>query len=121
MQVKLRNDRSGEIKMIGVGWSWMLFLFSGFLGVPLFLRRLYVWGGVMLALWVVNIIAPTLMAEDEATVFNLLLMMIFLGLSIFFGLKGNELTAKNLLEQGWEWVEPDAEITAFAKAKWQLA
>ena len=35
MKIAMKNPKSGEIKEITVGWSWMLFLFSGCLGIPL--------------------------------------------------------------------------------------
>jgi hypothetical protein len=51
MRVMLKNEKSGELKEVKVGWSWVLFLFSGFLGIPLFLRRLNGLGLVFLVLW----------------------------------------------------------------------
>src|SRR5271166_2304224 len=53
--VILRNKSSGETKTIKVGFSWILFLFAACLGIPLFLRRLHVWGAVFLALWIVDV------------------------------------------------------------------
>ena len=46
MKVQLKNTTTGEVVQIKVGWSWTLFFFSPFLGIPLFLRKLHVWGGV---------------------------------------------------------------------------
>ena len=65
VNVILINQRSGEHKYVKVGFSWALLLFSGFLGIPLFVRRLYVWGGVFLALWVLYIFGPRLLAAQS--------------------------------------------------------
>jgi hypothetical protein len=40
IKVTMKNPKTGESKEIKVGWSWILFLFSCFLGLPLFLRKL---------------------------------------------------------------------------------
>lgn len=42
------------------------------------------------------------------------------GLNIFIAIKGNELTAKNYLELGWEFTEPDSDMVRMAKGKWGL-
>lgn len=121
MYVDLQNSRSGEMKRIKVGFSWVLLFFSGFLGLPLFLRRLYVWGGVFLALWIVNFIGPSIAGADEdAVMIQVVMFLIMLGLSIWLAIKGNEMTAKNLLEQGWEFSESDSDATKFAKHRWGL-
>lgn len=117
--VGLKNPRTGEIKRIKVGFSWTLFLFSSFLGLPLFLRRLYVWGAVFLCLWVINFAAGML---DAATAIaaQAVLFFIFAGLQIWLGVKGNEMTAKAHLENGWTFADPDSEFTKLAKMRWGL-
>jgi Na+-driven multidrug efflux pump len=120
--VKVRNEHSGEIKSVKVGFSWTLLFLSALLGIPLFLRRLYVWGGVMLALWIVNLVGPEMMPDDDAQLgLSMLMTLVFLGFGIFFGIKGNELTVKNYLEHGWEWSDPEDQDTAYAREKWALA
>ena len=99
--VAFKNSKTGEVKSLKVGWSWVLFLFSSFLGLPLFLRKLHVWGAFFLALWIVNIVVPAMASSpEEAQIASLSISLIFLGLAIFMGIKGNELTAKNYLENG---------------------
>jgi hypothetical protein len=66
MSILLRNRSSGETKEVKIGFSWILFLFAGCLGVPLFLRRLYVWGGVFLALWIVYAVVPAMLPQEDA-------------------------------------------------------
>ncbi len=121
MGIMMKNPKTGEAKAVKVGWSWILFLFSGFLGIPLFLRKLYIWGGVFLVLWVVNLLAPSIAGDQqEALGLKIGLSIIFIGLQIYMGIKGNEMTAKNYLENGWEFTEPDSEVTKMAKAKWGI-
>ena len=36
------------------------------------------------------------------------------------GAKGNELTAKNYLELGWGFSDPESETTRHAKTKWGI-
>lgn len=121
MKIPMKNPKTGEIKEVKLGWSWTLFLFSSLFGLPLFLRRLYIWGGIFLALWVVNLIAPRLMGPEEAMFFVSFLFFVFMGLQIFLGVKGNEMTAKNYLEHDWAFVEPDSEITKLAKMRWGIS
>jgi hypothetical protein len=121
MKVDFKNPKTGELKSVKVGWSWTLFLFSGFLGFPLFLRGLNVWGGVFLALWIVNLLFAAIGDSDQASGAAILFTFIFLGLAIWAAIKGNELTAKNYLEKGWNFTDPDSAQTNFAKGKWGIA
>ncbi len=104
--------------MVGVGYSSY---FQVFWESLYFLRRLYVWGGILLALWIAYLIAPSLLGtEEEELGLMILFNLIFLGLSIWLGIKGNEMTAKNYLEQGWKFTEPNSEEVKFAKGKWGI-
>mgnify|MGYP003575809149 FL=1 len=118
--IAMKNPRTGEVKEVKVGWSWILFLFSGFFGLPLFLRKLTMWGGVFLAISALSMVG-NLGQSDEAAGLVFLMFFVSLGLSIFMGVKGNELTAKNYLEHGWTFVDPQAEQTRIAKVKWGIA
>ena len=115
IEVGFKNEKTGEIRQVKVGWSWVLFLFSGFLGIPLFMRKLNMWGGVFLILWAVNFLVA--MVDVTATI---LIQLVILGLLVFLGIKGNEMTAKNYLENGWVFSEPDSSATKFGKGKWGL-
>lgn len=122
MQVALTNPRTGEIKYVKVGWSWVLFLFSGFLGIPLFVRGLNALGAIFLALWVLNFFVNIAvdLTEAGAVLFFFAFQLILVGLAIWMGIKGNAYTAKRLLEAGWLFVEPDSDLTKFAKMRWGL-
>jgi len=116
--VPFKQPRTGEVRTVKVGWSWVLFFWSGVLGIPLFLRRLNVWGFVFLALWIVNILASVISYQAEGV--SGVTFLVALALQIWLGIKGNEMTAKNYLEQGWEFAEPTAEATRIGRAAWGI-
>ncbi len=128
MNVTLKNPRTSEIKQIKIGWSWVLFFFAGLWGIPLFLRRLYVWGGIFLFLGIVGMCQSWiayLVAEDEATtavmgIGTLGFSLAYVGLNIFIAAKGNELTAKNYLECGWVFAMPNSMETVEAMRRWNI-
>lgn len=120
MKIAMKNPKTGEIKEVKVGWSWTLFLFSGLFGLPLFLRKLNLWGAIFFALWVVNLIVPSIVSGEERDIIEGFLFIIFIGLQIFIGVKGNELTAKNYLEKDWIFVDLESEFTKIAKMKWGI-
>lgn len=121
MRVTFKNPKTGELKEVKVGFSWVLFLFSPFLGFPLFLRRLNIWGGVFLLLWFVNIIAQYMISDPvAASLLVLILFIIIFALSIWVGIKGNEMTAKNYLETGWVFADEKSDAVRFAKGKWGI-
>lgn len=128
MHVRLRNERTGELKEVKVGFSFTLFFLSQFLGVPLFLRKLNAWGATMAALcllyWFLNFFPMPDDNPDMLTGTDILFLVItlaILGLSIFLGVSGNEMTAKHMLENGWEFADQEDQATEFAKMKWSLA
>jgi hypothetical protein len=121
MFVSLRNKTTGEIKFQKIGWSWTCLFFAGLLGIPLFVRRLNVWGGIMLLLWFLNFYVGNFSQTLSDQMISWAgLFIIEMGLSIFFALKANGMAGKAYLEHGWEFAEPDAEATAIARRKWGL-
>jgi len=123
MKVLMNNPKTGELKRIKVGWSWVLFFFSTFFGIPLFLRRLYVWGILINVINFSTSISQSLadLEPKDVALVALTACILDLTLMIFFGVKGNELTAKNYLEHGWVFADPDAQETWYAKTRWSLA
>jgi hypothetical protein len=121
MNISFKNVKTGEVRQVKVGFSWVLFLFAGILGIPLFIRKLNMWGSVFLAVWVVNLLVSSLPSSEDVDSSVAVLFIVAVGLQIYMGIKGNELTAKNYLETGWELTEPDAPLTQYAKKQWGLA
>ena len=79
---------------------------------------------MFLALWFLYILGPRLLASQSTELglytaidLSLLLSIISFALSLWFGFKGNEMTAKSLLKDGWIFAEPTSETTGFAVAK----
>lgn len=124
MKVQLINPRTGELKAIKVGFSWTLFFFSGFFGLPLFLRKLHYWGLFFLLQPVLfNLVPDPPEDKEDAVILGvayLIMLLIQLGLYVFMAIKGNEMTAKNLLEKGWRFAHRDAIETQIAKRAWGL-
>lgn len=117
--VLLKNKSSNEIKRIKIGFCWPCFLFSFFFGLPLFQRGLNVWGGLMTGTSFLYIILNSSdSVKQRESAFIILLAII--GLSIYLGFKCNELTAKNLLEKGWQIEEDENSNLALAKERWSL-
>ena len=119
MRVRMRNEETGEIKEVGIGWSWTLFLFAGFFGVPLFLRRMNNWGQLMLAFSLIQI-TMLFVENDRAQSVSDAAALLMLAFSVFLAIRGNEFTAKALLRKGWEFSDDD-DVTRYAKSKWSLA
>ncbi len=67
----------------------------------------------MVSLWVFSFI----FSDGIGTV---ILSVIGIGVSIFLGVKGNEMIAKNYLKHGWELVNPEDNIVKIAKEQWGI-
>ena len=79
------------------------------------------WGSIMLALWVIVNVGTSIMPASAAELTGSFVGLAVLGLLILFGMKGNEMTAKNYLENDWEFAEPDSELVSMAKQTWGLS
>jgi hypothetical protein len=105
---------------VKVGWSWFLFFLSGVFGIPLFMRKLTLWGFVFLAFNVIGLAGLIAGDNPAAQLMTILVQLLGFGLTIFMGAKGNEITAKNYLSLGWRFVEPESDMTKYAKMRWQM-
>jgi hypothetical protein len=113
MKVKFNNPRTGQIKSVKVGWNWGLFFSGSLIGLPLFWNGLSAWGSVMVSLWALGLV----ISHGLGTI---ILSVIGMGLSIYLGVKGNEMIAKNYLKHGWEFVDPESTVVRIAKEEWAL-
>lgn len=122
MKTALKHSGTGEIRSVKVGWSWVLFLFSWFLGLPLFLRGLPILGAIFLSLFAIKLVLPAVSVNYAQTrdIISLINLLLF-GLSIWLGIKGNEYTGKRLLENGWTFYDPTSESAKYAQQKWRIA
>jgi len=119
--VTLKHERTGELQTIKIGWSWTLFLFSQFWGIPLLLRRLFDWAGVQIVLSaLICIFLDEAETDPDFELFPLIISLCAFGLAIYLGLKGNEITGKQLLRDGWAFAEPESAVTQRAKRAWSM-
>jgi hypothetical protein len=119
IKVPFRNPTTTEVKFVKIGWSWTLFLWSGFFGIPLFWRGLIVWGFVFVA-FSFSWIGSNLMSISAEIATKIILFFVESGLQIFMGVKGNEITAKHYLENGWQFADPQSDLTKYAKGRWGI-
>lgn len=105
MNVALRDPRTGRSKVLPAGWSWRCFIGSFILGVPLFRLGLPLWGALMVAFNVVALVIA-LVPSGRAASLDGWVTVIGLGLSLFLGLKANEMVIGRHLTRGWEYAEP---------------
>jgi hypothetical protein len=115
--VAFKNPSTGEIRQVKCGWSWTIFFFSPFFGIPLFLRGLFGWGIVFVGLWLIHsamIHNPDMALHPGVRAIRLLSLLPWIWVSAH----GNKLTAKRYLQRGWVFDSPDGELTRMAKRRW---
>ncbi len=116
MKIAMKNPANGQLKEIKVGWSWTIFFFSWFFGVPLFLRGLTLWGLTMVAL----AFAKGLLGDLQLLETLALVSFCEFSLTIYLAAKGNELSAKTRLKNGWTFLDPESDAVKYAKGKWGI-
>lgn len=117
----LNRPDGGTQKRIRVGFAWDLFLLAPLFGLPLFLRRLSRWGAAMLGLWLVDLALGWLLRGGAvAAPMQVVLFATFLVVQLWLGFRGNELTAKAYLAQGWTVDRPDFVATRRVLERWGL-
>src|SRR5947208_1566920 len=98
--VALRNRTTGEIKLQKIGWSWTCLFFSCFVGIPLFKRRLYVWGGIGVFIWILIRLSdgsPYRHDNSSNDIALALLALVQITFAIGFALYANRLAGRKYL------------------------
>lgn len=116
MFIGIKNNATGETKVVKCGFSWTLLFFSGFYGVPLFFRGVMYWAYIMLS----TDLLCNLFYLLELGMLYWLFAFANLGLAIYLGFEGNEITIKQYLKQGWVFIYPEGEMTKYAKMRWGI-
>ena len=102
--------------------------FSGFFGIPLFYRKLYECGSLMLFLALlqqgrrVQEVQPGVYhqySEYEAYA-DIILDLLIIVLAILFAATANRMAGRKYLRRGWEFAEPHSEIAQTARRKWGI-
>jgi hypothetical protein len=97
----LENPKTGAVKPFRDGFDWILFLFSGVLGIPLFLRGLPLWGAVFVGLWIVDLALVWLLPRHWSLGGQAVMAAIFFGLQLWLGFRGRELMLRSYVARGW--------------------
>jgi hypothetical protein len=122
VKITLYNKNSDQIHMASIGFSWSLFLFSGILGIPCFIKNLYGYGFVFLIIDIVSIVSNYNMMNNSTNVNMTLLFLIgssvvsFI-LSILMGINGNKLSIKSYLSEGYSFVHQNDPNVKMIKMK----
>lgn len=121
MNVSLQNPYTREVKSLNTGWNWILCLLSPVFGIPLFQKGLNNWGFVFLALNGASILGRVQGGSSGWSTLSVLTNLLAVGLMVFMGLRGNELTAKYLLSRGWQFIDPNSDAVRYARMEWKVA
>jgi hypothetical protein len=97
----LENPRTGAVKPFRHGFDWILFLFSGALGIPLFLQGLPIWGAVFVGLWALDLAFVWVLPRAWRMDGQIALALIFFGLQLFLGFYGRDQILKAYVRRGW--------------------
>jgi hypothetical protein len=117
MRVMLEKPGTQERQALDVGWNWSFFLYSSFLGLPLFRKGLTVWGAIVLILWGLDLALPYIV-PDATEVAILVPAAAIAGLSVFLGCRGNAMIARRYLARGYEFVRPESAEARQAARAW---
>jgi len=118
--VTLVNPKTRQRVQMKTGFSGSLFIGSSFLGLPLFgivffSRKLYGLGTVYLfGSFIFYLLV------SRAGDFGLFLMFISFCVSIWLGLIGNKITARNFIRRGWTILDDGTGVAQAAKQRWKL-
>lgn len=125
-KITFTNSITGETATVKVGFSWILFFFSSFFGIPLFLRKLYLFGVIMLILETTNIILVVFSESYYSYYYSELVFLMYLlqfgmfGLNIFLGIRGNKITALNYIKLGYKITNKEYYKINLVKESWNL-
>lgn len=120
-KITFKNDMTGETARVKVGFSFILFFFSSFFGIPLFLRKLYLFGVIMLILVCTNFTLSIFSYNYfELEFLTYVIQLGMIGLNIFLGVKGNKMTALNYIKLGYKITDKEDYKINMVKESWNL-
>ncbi len=138
--IVLINKAEQRVAKVKVGFSWTLLFWTCLFALPLFIRRVYPWAFGIAALQLlafilerqfsfVGIDYPFFTCETtnfcplNLYTYHLIYKwsgLITFALSVYLGFRGNEITARYYLKNGYRFAEPDSALVALAKTKWHM-
>ncbi|MBU4486912.1 MAG: hypothetical protein KKD38_08290 [Candidatus Delongbacteria bacterium] len=134
-KIYFKNLKSGEVQTVNTcKWDWFLFLFSGLWGIPLLIKKLYVWGSIFFFLQLSYLYYYTQLSSVDSygsygstppaysayILSTIILFILIISLDVYFGLLGNKLLAVNYLENGWKILNKDDNEIKDAFKRWNL-
>lgn len=131
-KITFKNPKGGTLYLAKVGFDWGAFLGMFFLaGLPFFLRKMNTLGMFCLLYLLIQTLAVSLgqiiialspenvgLWEKGSSMGASFFVTFFI--SLYFGLRGGKLTARQYLEEGYECITKDEALLTRAKAKWGL-
>jgi len=110
VEVAFVNPATRQLRNVKVGWSWTLFLFSTVFGIPLFMRGLNAAATAMLFYCCASLVV-SIVGEEHLILraIGFIMMLFNFAISIYFGLNGNEMTARHYEANGWQLAVPDTQ------------
>lgn len=123
MFVNFIHPVTGEKRQVKIGWSWTLFFFGTFFGIPFFIRKMYSWAILMCLLLISYLTTVFLSIEsraDEANLYLTLFQFALFGLQGYFLVDGNKMTAKYYLNQGFRIENDDEFVKKQVKIAWKF-
>lgn len=112
MYVTLKEPTTGKTKNLKVGFSWFFLLATPFYGLPQFVNGIWKHG---LAVALIGLFAVATMGSAPSSLIGLILI----AAAVFYGVKGNQIVAKNLLAKGWQF-DSDEHSVNQARIRWGL-
>jgi hypothetical protein len=116
LEVILENPNTGNLKgfdIEGDGFSINGALMA--LGIPLFLNKLYMLGGILAAMFLASLGSYMSLGTDSKV--TIIYILIYVSTALFFIRYGNRIIVKHCLKNGWEFYEADSDITKLAKVR----
>lgn len=93
----LKNKRTGEERKVKQGFNWAFFLFSGFAGIPLFIKGLYGYGLFFAIYFVVSLIYVGTTDTQELEILGGLGLFL-IACQIDLGFRGNQMIVNKLVK-----------------------
>lgn len=140
------NETEQRVHKVKVGFSWVCLFWTWLFAIPLFIRRVYPWaiGIVILQLFFLIIerkfglfgfdysvnysfieslngsLDPSSISWQIHNYKSEWCGLITLAISVYLGFRGNEITARYYLKNGYHFAEPDSAMVKIAKVKWHM-
>jgi hypothetical protein len=112
----LINAFTGKEVQVSFGWSWFFFISPFLFGIPLFLKKLNLYG--IIAILFNIILISSIAREFVSDIF--ISAILYAVYSIFLGIKGNKISAKNYLKKDYTFHFPDSAKAKIAKLRWNI-